>query len=207
MCEGEARALRFEIDHYEPQALRGDLVNVYSNLMYSCEECNNRKGDLSPPDDARAAGVRFFRPDLDHHGDHFGLVVGDDEMFVEGISSIGEFTVEYCDLNRLALRKLRKIRREISEVDQFVAHGVALLKRFPIDSIAREQRGRAASAIKELIGYAEEIGDDIDDLLSTYARSELLDADPESEQRAKSRRAKMKEFKALYPGEWRSRGR
>src|SRR4051794_36398673 len=71
MTEAEAQAVRFTIDHYEPQKARPDLVNVYANLMYACDECNSRKGDRCPPESARKDGYRFFCADLDEFLDHF----------------------------------------------------------------------------------------------------------------------------------------
>jgi 5-methylcytosine-specific restriction endonuclease McrA len=73
MSESEAMAIRFTIDHYEPQKARPDLVDDYTNLMYACDECNLRKGDRYPPPAARATGMRFFRPDEDVHSDQFSI--------------------------------------------------------------------------------------------------------------------------------------
>jgi hypothetical protein len=42
----------------------------------------------------------------------------------------------------------------------------------------------------------------IDDFLRDMARSDLLDADPEKEQRAKERKKKMKHLEGLTPGDW-----
>ena len=49
LTEFEAQGYSFEVDHYEPQSARPELVNVYENLMYSCECCNRNKSDLDPP--------------------------------------------------------------------------------------------------------------------------------------------------------------
>jgi hypothetical protein len=60
MTESEGMAIRFAIDDYEARRARPDLVDDYTNLMYACDGCNARKGDRSPPADARATGYRFF---------------------------------------------------------------------------------------------------------------------------------------------------
>ena len=71
IAESEATTIRFTIDHYEPRRARPDLENRYDNLMYCCDTCNIYKNDITPPANARAAGVRYFRPDTDHRSDHF----------------------------------------------------------------------------------------------------------------------------------------
>ena len=83
-------AIRFTIDHYEPRWASPELLNEYQNLMYSCDECNMRKGDLVPPPAARSKGVRFFRPDQDAHADHFEL----NGIRLDSKTGIGEFTVD-----------------------------------------------------------------------------------------------------------------
>ncbi len=70
IAESEAQAIRMTIDHYEPRNARPDLENTYDNLMYACDECNKRKGDRSPPPDARANGFRFMRSDQDFRDEH-----------------------------------------------------------------------------------------------------------------------------------------
>jgi hypothetical protein len=111
MSEAEAQAIRFTIDHYEPRNARPDLIDEYENLMYSCDECNLRKGDRSPPPQARADGYRFFRPDRDLHEDHFR----ESARRLQGKSNVGHYSVEALDLNRLSLRRLREIRERLTE--------------------------------------------------------------------------------------------
>jgi 5-methylcytosine-specific restriction endonuclease McrA len=53
------------LNHYEPRGARPELVHEYSNLMYTCDQCNTQKGDRYPPPPARLNGHRFFRPDQD----------------------------------------------------------------------------------------------------------------------------------------------
>src|ERR1700722_5601923 len=65
MTEFEAQSIRMTIDHYEPRNARRDLENDYTNLMYACTVCNERKGDRYPPPEARADGKRFFRADAE----------------------------------------------------------------------------------------------------------------------------------------------
>jgi len=42
--------------------------------------------------------------------------------------------------------------------------------------------------------------DEVDDVLRAYAKSELIDNDPDAEQRSKDRAVYMEGVEALYPG-------
>ncbi len=202
MTEAEAQAVRFTIDHYEPQTARPDLAGSYLNLMYCCDECNTRKGDRSPPEIARAAGVRFFRPDNDNFEDHFEL---------SGIrlipkSPAGDYSIDALDLNRLSLRRLREIRARLTECDDFVSAGVLALRRYKIDQLPRDIRSNALASINKASAVAEQLASDIDTVLATYASSPLLDRDDDTDQ-AKDRKQRLKDREVLYPGTWRGRGR
>ena len=52
---------------------------------------------------------------------------------------------------------------------------------------------------------ADDAADRIDRLLKNYARSPLLDPDPEKQQRMADRTKNLKDAKALFPGQWRGR--
>ena len=54
-------------------------------------------------------------------------------------------------------------------------------------------------AIKNAEETREKLAEEIDTLLRTFARSALIDPDPEAEARYKERAAKFKEWEALYP--------
>jgi hypothetical protein len=200
MSEAEARAIRFTIDHYEPQRARSDLVNEYENLMYCCGECNLRKGDRCPPANARAEGIRFFRPDTDKFGDHFDL----NDIRLEPVSPTGDYTIHALDLNRAMLRKLRGLRRRQELAHEAIAAGIRALRDVSIDRLPKEIRGRAASAIANAQKAANDIDKEIDDLLCRYAESPLIDL-PEDSQAQKERANRLKELQAMIPGAWRGR--
>jgi len=166
MSEAEAQAIRFTIDHYEPRNARPDLLDEYENLMYSCGECNLRKGDRSPPPKARADGYRFFRPDRDLHEDHFE----ESRRRLQGKSNVGRYSIEALDLNRLALQRLREIRQRLTECHCLVVEGVLGLRKFPIDRLPPNVRGRALRAINRAGAAGIKIADAIDSLLRNYAR-------------------------------------
>jgi 5-methylcytosine-specific restriction endonuclease McrA len=200
ISEAEAQAIRFTIDHYEPRAARDDLEHEYSNLMYACDECNQRKGDRSPPPNARADGYRFYRPDEDFFNDHFKQ----HGVRVEPKSHTGEYSIEALDLNRLSLRRLRELRQRLTECHKFVAEGVLALREFSIDRLPKNIKVSALNAIRNATKIAEDLENEIDSILRDYARSSLIDDDPEQKDRAIERTVKLKQLEALHPGTWRA---
>lgn len=201
MTEAEAQAVRFTIDHYEPQNARPDLVNEYSNLMWSCDTCNTRKGDRTPPSNARASGFRYFRPDVDKHKDHYE---SNGERLRE-TSPVGYFSIEALDLNRLALRRIRGLRRRLIACDRYVVEGIAALRGIRIDQLPRGiAKARVAAGIQKASKVAEQLPDEIDGLLRYLAKSPLIDDDPEAEERNREGAKKLRELEALYPGVWRA---
>jgi hypothetical protein len=199
MSEAEASAIRFTIDHYEPLSARPELVRDYQNLMYACDECNRRKGNLTPPQAAREQGVHFFRPDNEVRGDHFRL----NGVLLEHKSKVGDFSIIALDLNRLMLRRLRELRRRLSECEAHVAEGIIALRRFPIDQLPSHIRGKASSAIKNSTATADGIADRIDAILKANAKSPLVDEDPNANEERLAKQKRINDFQALHPGVWR----
>ena len=204
LTEVEASGIRFTIDHYEPQWQRPELVNEYSNLMYACGECNLRKLDLTPPPEARAAGLRFYRPDTDSIKENFEIEYLSNGWNLKGRTIVGDFTVEYLDLNRQWLRRLRDLRQQLGECDRFTAYGVGALKNFPIDRLPHHVKGKAKAAIQGVIGAVAAIEAQLESMIEDLARSPLLDEDPDVQERAKERAKKMIGHRAIYPGTWRA---
>jgi hypothetical protein len=200
MSEAEAQAIRFTVDHYESRKSRGDLVNEYTNLMYACDECNSRKGDRYPPQEARKDGFRFFRPDQDIRSEHFER----NEIWLREKTNVGFYTINALDLNRKSLKKLRELRARLSETDQYIVEGITALREYPVDTLPKDIRARALKKIKEAMEVAEDLGAAIDSVLRDFAKSPLVDPDGDSEQRAKERTKQLQELEAMYPGAWRA---
>jgi hypothetical protein len=208
ISEYEAQAIRMTIDHYEPQKVRPDLVNSYENLMYCCDDCNVLKGDRCPPEAARVDGHRFFRPDKDYRHENFQKGLKQTDIYLDGRTNVGKFTIEFLDLNRATLLRLRKIRERLANCHQHVLNGVLGLRRFPIDRLPPSVRGMARRRIEEWTGMSVKFPDEIDKVLRGIAYSPMVDSGPEKEKRAAARTAKQRYLDALYPGEsWRARGR
>jgi len=201
MSEVEAAAIGFAIDHYEPKRARPDIENDYSNLMYSCEECNTYKGDRYPPLDARAAGNRFFRPDQDAYEDHFEL----QGRLLRAKTPVGDYNIEAIDLNRQTLRRVREIRERFHECRKQVMAGILSLRGAHLDQLPQHLKGRALRAIGNVETEATRIMEEIDDLLREHAKSPLIDPDPEAEKRAEERARRLRQKEALFPGIWRAR--
>ncbi|WP_342726764.1 HNH endonuclease [Bradyrhizobium sp. B097] len=200
MSEAEALAIRFTIDHYEPQRARSDLVNDYGNLMYCCNECNIRKGDRTPPADARAKGIKFFRPDTDFFEDHFTL----NGIRLDPASPAGDYSIHALDLNRAMLRKLRDLRQREKLAREAVAAGVRALRGVSIDRLPKSIRGRAAVAMAQAEKAASDLAREIEDLLCEHAGSPLIDL-PEEPDEQKARTQRLKDLQAMIPGAWRAR--
>jgi hypothetical protein len=196
MTEFEAQSIGMTIDHYEPRHARSDLEHDYSNLMYACGVCNQRKGDRYPPLEARKDGKRFFRADADVREDHFEA----DGLLLKSISEVGDFTIRLVDLNREALLKLRDIRDRMTKCLPLVSEGVMALRNFPIDQLPGYIRSRATGTVGKISDMAMSMQEEVDDVLLAYAKSELIDPDETSKERAEAREKYMDGLKAMYPG-------
>ncbi len=199
MSEAEAQAIRFTIDHYEPKSSRPDLEIEYTNLMYACDECNRRKGNLTPSPAARANDFRFFRADQDVRRDHFEA----NGVRVEPKSNVGDFSITALDLNRQMLRRLRELRQRLTNCEAHVTEGIIALRNFHIDQLPPEIKGKASKAISDVSATADGITERIDAILRENAKSSLIDHDPNAEQERLEKQMKMNSFQALHPGAWR----
>ncbi len=204
ITEAEAEALRFTIDHYEPVSAMPELRTVYTNLMYACDECNARKGDLFPPPDARQDGYRFFRPDMDRTSEHF-LAQG---STVSHKSKTGLYTITALSLNRRALRRIRELRLRLKLCDEYVSEGIRALRDLKIDQLHPQLRAKASRWIKEASDLNERLIDEINNVLRAAARSSVIvDEEQADIDEDTVRRENLKKIEGLHPGQWRGRGR
>jgi hypothetical protein len=203
MTESEAEAIRFTIDHYEPQSVKPELKDVYENLMYACDECNKRKGSLCPSEEMRREGKRFFRADQDVRGEHFELEGGK----VKGKTKVGSYTTLAVDLNRRALVRLRELRQRLIDDDGYVSEGMRALASFAIDRLSPETRTKALAAIKKGLEQAGKVYNDMDEALLELSKSEMLmDEKTDEDKRANQERlAQLRQMDGLYPRAWRGR--
>lgn len=200
ITEYEASGIRFTIDHYVPQGNEDVDVHAYDNLMYACDECNLRKGNRHPPSSAQAEGYRFFRPDKDALLDHFSA----SGIRVEHVTNTGFFTINALDLNRQSLMRLREYRERIAQTHEFVVAGIHALRHVRIDRFPPHVRSHILAAIKSAQEAANEREEEIETTLREFAKSTLLDKDPEAAERAKARARELDQMKALHPDAWRT---
>jgi hypothetical protein len=194
ICEAEAQGLAFGIDHYESKKARSDLLTVYSNLMYACTLCNSFKWKYHPPVSARALGFRFFKADVDDASEHFDIV-GDE---IVGKTPTGEFTKETLNLNRDQLVRLRALRRKLARSVEQIVFGVRALRGIRLDRLSKEQKIRFQFGVVEVTSDKRKL----DNALRALCRSTLLDAEPETEARTKSRREYLHNLKAQFSDPW-----
>jgi hypothetical protein len=90
------------IDHHRPQQgpyARPDLESDYTNLYWTCRECNDNKADTWPSSAEEARGMQFLDP-CTPEGDHDLHWHTNPDGSVEAITLIGEYTIEHLKLWR-----------------------------------------------------------------------------------------------------------
>ncbi|MCU0289006.1 MAG: TIGR02646 family protein [Acidobacteria bacterium] len=153
-CEISNKAGSYmRIDHYRPKSLYPWLAVEWSNLVYSCEICNTKKGNQFPLPEGIARVITgepgseeclansqillgetplLLHPELDDPRQYL-------EFEIDGIikeksgSKIGQMTVRVCDLNRIDLRIARKtqIDRMLSRINETTTFIAKLINKFP----------------------------------------------------------------------------
>lgn len=158
--EREARC-SFEIDHYLAKSRRPDLENEYTNLNWSCRNCNKAKDNRGAIDETavHSDGPRFFHPEFDDWAENFELE--DDGIRLRPTSTVGEYTDNFLHMNRAQLIRIRTNRRNISRDNKYVVKGLAELLAYPIDRLPRKVRGDFVRIRKELLDKHEECLDAI----------------------------------------------
>ncbi len=138
----------FEIDHYRPQNgtyPRPDLVTEYSNLYWSCGECNSNKGDIWPSPEDESQGLRFIDP-CTPEGDHEKHWHYHRDGTLEALTLAGEFTEEKLLLWRPFLQNRRRQQFADQEEEQQIS---AKLKDKVVDAERRLELEQRLSEIKE----------------------------------------------------------
>lgn len=138
----------FEVDHFRPQARFPQLESDYANLYYSCRRCNNYKRDFWPSAEDEAAGLKFIDPcQEDLLGVHAEVLACG---ALRAKTPAGDFTIGHLGLNRSALARWRRKRREqIQRHYEAVAGFKETLTSF--DEVLREVEGGRAKLPAELV--------------------------------------------------------
>lgn len=193
--ECEAAAFGFEIDHYYPQEHFPEMVTDYSNLMWSCKPCNGYKSDYFPDDVARDRGSVIIRPDHEDPHEHFEYK----GVRIESKTHTGEFNIRLLMLNRQALQRIRDLRHRNFESRDAIACGISQLASMKIDRLKRGQRLDFIKIKDKILQRSKEIEEQWDEILRDYARSPLIDPDPEHAKQLKARRDYLKSQNVILP--------
>lgn len=97
----------FEIDHFVPKKHAKSRVNDYSNLVYSCYECNRKKASKWPSGDEHVQFLDdkgFVDPATDDYDKH--LDRNEDGMII-GRTAIGRYMAE--EAFQFQMRPMREI--------------------------------------------------------------------------------------------------
>src|ERR1051326_71437 len=108
----------FDIDHFKPKPKFPKLINVYTNLYYSCKGCNKNgaKGEHWPSSALQKAGYRFFDPCGENaYVKHMRETRAGS---LKQRTRVGEFSIIHLRLNRKGLRHLRKSRANMRRLLQ-----------------------------------------------------------------------------------------
>ena len=188
ISEMEASGIGFQIDHFQPTACGGS--DVYDNLMYSCSTCNNRKRDYWPK---AATQEAILKVDIDVPDEHLAADEADLEQVVH-LTKKGATTIAVVDLNRQAMRVVRRNRRRLGYSRQLIASGLRHLRGLNVDFLPPAIRFRVRSMVKDLESDTTEVERVVREEVERQCRSELLDTDPELRERTRARREWLKQL-------------
>jgi len=164
IAETEAHGLAFNIEHHTPKAAGGG--DAYSNLYWACWHCNRGKSAWMASDPYEA-----LRVDLEDPEDHLQIATScsresnycdgcpEPTNCVAGRTEKGRYNILLLDLNSPALQFVRRSRRAIAEVDEFIAHGLRQLGSVKLDAIANvPRRMQFQRILASLKGQAKALG-------------------------------------------------
>jgi len=102
----------FEIDHFRPFGRHEfrRLENTYTNLLWSCYECNRAKRNTWPSTAVARQGYRFVDPCVDGLSAHLTIK----KEFVVHLSPAGKYTVDYLRLNSEVQQHRRRERAKLA---------------------------------------------------------------------------------------------
>jgi len=194
LSESEAMGIGFEIDHYYPKEHFPKLKNEYKNLLWSCEKCNGYKSDFFPDDNQMERGNYILRPDEDNPNDHMQL----ENYNLRGKSHTGQFNIELLILNRKMLQRMRDIRKRLFDAIEFISFGVPNLAQVKLDLLKNpKQRILFLRIMDRMKQRFNSLNNDMDMLFRDFAKSPLLDDDPDKKEKLKRRREYLKEQKVI----------
>jgi hypothetical protein len=195
ITEIEATGISFQIDHYYPIEVFPQLASNYDNLMWSCQICNRYKSNYYPDEEDLRIGYVIIRIDKCDPRGH--LEADADGVMIKAKTKTGEFNIQWLDLNRRQLRRLREYRRRLSDARNYIIFGVHELVSLELDKVAPTYRLLFQKIKRHIEDREKQVTGPIKSLIRNFAHSELLDSDPDKKERQKKRRQYLKEQKAI----------
>lgn len=194
ISESEGQGIGFEIDHYLPHEHFPRLKNTYKNLIYSCRVCNRYKSDFSPTSGEFPKGLFLYRPDRNPEPKY-----RIEEKKLEGTNPLDNFNIEKLFLNREPLQKLRELREQFAQANEYLIHGARALQGKKLDDFSRQMKGKLLELkkiAKALVASSEMV---FEEFVKEFCHSPLLDEDPNLKEKLKIRRENLEKQKALVP--------
>lgn len=99
----------FEIDHFIPKSLAKNKINDYSNLVYSCKQCNRKKSNKWPTKDVNLSHNEiegFVDPVLDEYDEHLERTVEGD---IIGRTELGNYMVSAFSFDKRPMREIWRL--------------------------------------------------------------------------------------------------
>lgn len=193
MSEVESYAVGFQIDHYLPQSAHPELSSEYSNLYWACQPCNRNKGGYSPTREESTAGRAFIRADVEHPRDHLADSDDDSGEWIP-LTPKGTFNIDWLDLNRPGMARLRRVRRSLAASYVQITFGVTDILAHGVDAVRREHKGYLARLHRDAQSLAHQWEQGVEDYIRQCLASPLIDDAPPA------RRRHLQEEGALVPG-------
>ena len=140
----------FGVDHYKPKSLFPDELLVYSNLFYSCNVCNRRKGGFWP--NLRQREMEIFIPNpCDHKMFEHVRFEG---LRVVPRTDAGKWCVELLSLNDSEFLEYRELINGLIINTQLVYRGQIAVREKLAKKLERSadesERSAIASKVEEL---------------------------------------------------------
>lgn len=146
----------YAVEHYRPKQKFPNLETEYSNLYYSCCDCNSHKGVFWPNENQESLGIFIPNPcDYIMH-DHLRLQT---EGAIKPHSFAGQWTIDLLDLNApsriqkrhafLTIKKkidtaivnLQKRHAELKEIEKIADHTNSMSVQHEIVDVENELTG------------------------------------------------------------------
>ena len=157
----------FGVDHYRPKKKYPALANDYSNLFYSCNTCNRRKGEFWPTHTQLSNGQ--FVPNPCDHVMHQHLR-SEPNGTVVARSQAGTWTIDLLRLNEEKRLKFRKAIiaavEQANTLEHKLTHTISQID-LKFDSVSAKNRDKLLSMKKEHENRLKEIKDNLRTLTGT----------------------------------------